>query len=247
LARTFGPEYAPGVQHPARLTVTDFSLRHVGGELLLSLDRLHAAPGEWVALRGPSGCGKSSFLEIVAGLRAPAGGSRARRGDPNGLDWQGTLSANGVSLGHNDRPSGTLHAYRRGIAWLPQRPALEAGSVAETFRILPRFRYSGISREDDAIAAAAPLLEEMDIPRDVLRQPAATLSGGEMTRVALVRIVLLRRPLVLLDEPGAALDRERSRSAAAILRRELPDSTVLLVGHDDRWDVAGIRNVEVGA
>jgi ABC-type transport system involved in cytochrome bd biosynthesis fused ATPase/permease subunit len=235
------------VEHqPARLAVDDVTLRLPGGESLLKILQLQAVPGEWIALRGPSGCGKSTLLEIIAGLRAPAGGGSARRGERGGLDWQGNLTANGVPLSHDDRPATRLQAYRRGIAWLPQRPVLEPGTVAETFRILARFRNSGITSADRAVVEAAPLLEELDLPRDVLNQSSATLSGGEMTRVALARIILLRRPVVLLDEPGAALDRERSRSAAAVLRRQLPDSTVLLVGHDDRWDVPDIRNVEVG-
>lgn len=247
LANGCAPKYsAVVVQQGNRLSVRDFTLRHAGGAVLFTLEELHAPPGEWIALRGPSGCGKSSFLEIVAGLRAPAGEAPARRGRQDDLDWTGTVSANRIAIGHADRPSGTLHAYRCGIAWLPQRPALEAGLVGETFRVLARFRHSGISAPDDALSVAGPLLEEMDLPPDVLTQPSATLSGGEMTRVALVRVILLRRPLILLDEPGAALDRERSRSAAAILRRELPESTVLIVGHDDRWDIPEIRSVEVG-
>lgn len=223
--------------HTARLTVEDFRLRHTSGTTLLSVQTLYASEGEWIALRGPSGCGKSSFLEIIAGLRP--------KHDVD-LEWSGSITANGMPVEHTLRRSGRLQSYRSGIAWLPQRPMLETGPVIETFRILATFRNSGFANADDVVTAAEPLLHELDLPRDVLSQHSATLSGGETTRVALARIMLLRRPLVLLDEPGAALDSARSRLAAAILRRELPESSVVLVGHDDRWDVAGVRDVAVG-
>ena len=213
------------------LSVRDLT---VGAPGFLRVPILDLPPGSWTVLRGPSGGGKSTLLDILAGLR------RRQPASSEGLAWSGTVWAGDVELS-----AATIGRYRRSVAWLPQRPELETGVVRESFTSLAGYRDSGFTSPAAAVAAAEPLLERLDLPRAILDQPAETLSGGETTRVALTRLIILKRPVVLLDEPGAALDEPRSQAAAALVRHALRESAVLVVAHDAVWEIPESRRATI--
>ncbi|MFE4962375.1 thiol reductant ABC exporter subunit CydD [Streptomyces sp. NPDC056660] len=169
-------------------------------------------PGETVALVGPSGVGKSTLLNVLLGFVRPAAG-RVRIG--------------GAELGEVD-----LEAWRSRIAWVPQRPHLYAGTIAENVRL------ARPDADDEAVRRAlrdAGALEFVDALPDgvgtVLGEDGAGLSAGQRQRLALARAFLADRPVLLLDEPTAALDGATEAEVVAAVRRLAAGRTVLLVVH----------------
>ena len=203
---------------------------------------LSVGAGEWVTVTGPSGRGKSTLLETLAGLRTPRPG--------RGPSWTGRFRVGDAALSDEPEPGrsghGDLAAYRRHVAWLPQRPQLEPGAVRDSFTILAHWPDSGVRDEGAVLHDARQILIELELPDAVLDQSSSTLSGGEITRVALARILLLKRPVLLLDEPGASLDTARSRRAREAVTRHLPGSAVLVAAHDEVWPIGASTTVEVG-
>ncbi|MGW4879606.1 thiol reductant ABC exporter subunit CydD [Streptomyces sp. NPDC004262] len=170
------------------------------------------APGETVALVGPSGVGKSTLLDVLLGFVRPTAG-RVRIG--------------GAELGAVD-----LEAWRSRIAWVPQRPHLYAGTIAENVRL------ARPDADDEAVRRAlrdAGALEFVDALPDgaatVLGEDGAGLSAGQRQRLALARAFLADRPVLLLDEPTAALDGATEAEVVAAVRRLAAGRTVLLVVH----------------
>ncbi|MER6460172.1 thiol reductant ABC exporter subunit CydD [Streptomyces sp. NPDC001228] len=170
------------------------------------------APGETVALVGPSGVGKSTLLDVVLGFVRPTAG-RVRIG--------------GAELGAVD-----LATWRSRIAWVPQRPHLYAGTIAENVRL------ARPDADDEAVRRAlrdAGALEFVDALPDgaatVLGEDGAGLSAGQRQRLALARAFLADRPVLLLDEPTAALDGATEAEVVAAVRRLAAGRTVLLVVH----------------
>ncbi|MGW2960617.1 thiol reductant ABC exporter subunit CydD [Streptomyces sp. NPDC001220] len=169
-------------------------------------------PGETVALVGPSGVGKSTLLNVLLGFVRPAAG-RVRIG--------------GAELGEVD-----LAAWRSRIAWVPQRPHLYAGTIAENVRL------ARPDADDEAVRRAlrdAGALEFVEaLPEGagtVLGEDGAGLSAGQRQRLALARAFLADRPVLLLDEPTAALDGATEAEVVAAVRRLAAGRTVLLVVH----------------
>ncbi|WP_033309854.1 thiol reductant ABC exporter subunit CydD [Streptomyces iakyrus] len=169
-------------------------------------------PGETVALVGPSGAGKSTVLSVLLGFVRPD---------------EGRVRAGGVDLAGAD-----LEAWRSRIAWVPQRPHLYAGTIAENVRL------ARPDADDDAVRQAlrdAGALEFVDtLPEGVdtlLGEDGAGLSAGQRQRLALARAFLADRPVLLLDEPTAALDGATEAEVVAAVRRLAAGRTVLLVVH----------------
>ncbi|MFF7377800.1 thiol reductant ABC exporter subunit CydD [Streptomyces massasporeus] len=168
--------------------------------------------GETVALVGPSGAGKSTLLSVLLGFVRPAEG-RVRVGD--------------VDLADAD-----LRQWHSRIAWVPQRPHLYAGTIAENVRL------ARPGADDDSVRRAlrdAGALDFVDaLPEGVdtaLGEDGAGLSAGQRQRLALARAFLADRPVLLLDEPTAALDGATEAEVVAAVRRLAAGRTVLLVVH----------------
>ncbi|MFJ2891751.1 thiol reductant ABC exporter subunit CydD [Streptomyces sp. NPDC087305] len=169
-------------------------------------------PGETVALVGPSGSGKSTLLNALLGFVRPA---------------EGRVSVGGVDLADVD-----LERWRSRIAWVPQRPQLHAGTIAENVRLArPDADDTAVRR---ALADAGALDFVDALPEgigSVLGEDGAGLSAGQRQRLALARAFLADRPVLLLDEPTAALDGATEAEVVEAVRRLAVGRTVLLVVH----------------
>jgi ATP-binding cassette subfamily C protein CydCD len=173
---------------------------------------LTISPGEILALAGPSGCGKSTLIGVLLGFIAPDRGT--------------------VRVG--ERPLGEIErcGWRERLAWVPQHPHLFRASILENVRV-----GSAEATEADVLAAleAAGLLGVVEeLPRGLqtpLGEQGAGLSAGERQRLALARAFVRDVPLLLLDEPTAALDLATERDLLATLRGLARGRTVVLAAH----------------
>ncbi|WP_314222892.1 thiol reductant ABC exporter subunit CydD [Streptomyces zaehneri] len=169
-------------------------------------------PGETVALVGPSGAGKSTLLNALLGFVRPAAG--------------------GVLAGGVDLASADLEQWRSRIAWVPQRPHLYAGTIDENVRLARPDADDAAVRRALADAGALAFVEALPAGADtVLGEDGVGLSAGQRQRLALARAFLADRPVLLLDEPTAALDGETEAEVVAAVRRLAAGRTVLLVVH----------------
>lgn len=181
---------------------------------------LQVPPGQVLTLMGPSGCGKSSLLAAVAGTLPP------------GLRFEGTVRLDGHDI--TRQPTA-----RRGVGLLFQDDLLFAHmTVAENLLFAVP---AGPAAERRALAEAA--LAEAGLAGLGERDPAS-LSGGQRSRVALMRALLARPRALLLDEPFSRLDTAlrgqfRQFVFEHIRQRGIP---ALLVTHD-RADAADAARV----
>ncbi|MFK0023392.1 thiol reductant ABC exporter subunit CydD [Streptomyces sp. NPDC090798] len=169
-------------------------------------------PGETVALVGPSGVGKSTLLNVLLGFVEPGAG-RVRIG--------------GVDLAEAD-----VEEWRSRVAWVPQRPHLYAGSIAENVQLARPDADDAALRRALADAGALEFVDALpDGIGTVLGEDGSGLSAGQRQRLALARAFLADRPVLLLDEPTASLDGATEAEVVAAVRRLAVGRTVLLVVH----------------
>jgi len=140
-------------------------------------------PGEVVGLLGPNGAGKTTIFRIVLGLTAPNRGV--------------------VRFDGKDITVFPVHLRARlGLTYLPQEPSVfRRLSVEDNLKLVAEF-YLNESAQRSRIEA---LLEEFDL-KDVKRQLADELSGGEKRRLELARMLILQPKIALLDEPFSGID-----------------------------------------
>jgi ABC-type glutathione transport system ATPase component len=172
--------------------------------------------GEVVALVGQSGSGKTTLARILLGLEEPDGGE---------------VWLDGARWDH--QPESVRRARRRAFQYIPQ-DALAAldpqqrvhEAIEETLRVL-----AGTSRAE-APAAAATLLSRLGLGQRLSALPRE-LSGGELRRVTLARVLALSPRLIVADEPTSGLDPDRRAQVLEELVGALPPGTgCLLVTHD---------------
>ncbi|WOX23317.1 thiol reductant ABC exporter subunit CydD [Streptomyces sp. HUAS YS2] len=212
-----------------RIELTDVTVRHQGrAEPSLDAASLVLEPGETVALVGPSGAGKSTLLDVVLGFTTP---------EADG----GSVRIGGVDLASLD-----LEAWRERIAWVPQRPYFFAGTIAENVRLARPDADDEAVREALRDAGAWEFVAGLpDGTATDLGEDGAGLSAGQRQRLALARAFLADRPLLLLDEPTAALDGATEASVVDSVRRLAAGRTVLLVVHRPALLAVADRVVEL--
>lgn len=172
------------------------------GRPLFSGLDLTLGAGRWTCLLGPSGVGKSTVLRLLAGL------------DTGG------------------RFSGTI------VADDGERVETRVAFMAQTDLLAPWLDVTGnvtlgarLRGERADMARARALIERVGLSEHAHKRPAS-LSGGMRQRVALARVLMEDRPVVLLDEPFAALDARTRAEMQELAFETLKGRTVLLVTHD---------------
>ncbi len=185
-----------------------------GDETVTALDAvdLRLATGEFAAIVGPSGSGKSRLLAVAGGLTVPASG----RVEVAGTDM--------VAASPRERDA----VRRRQIGFVFQSTNLVPALTAlDQVRLPLTFERRRDLREPQA------LLAEVGMEHKAGRRPHE-LSGGERQRVGIARALVTRPRLLLVDEPTAALDRQRSQEIVGLLAHEAHgrDVATLMVTHD---------------
>ena len=187
----------------------DYGAKSDGGRVALDGVDIDVAPGEKVALVGQSGAGKSSVIELLLGFEQPSSGDIQIDGKP----------ADG-------------HAIREIAAWAGQASRIFHGTIASNIKI---GAPDATDQDVRAAAEAARVTDFTDPLPDGLNTAVGErghgLSGGEARRVALARAFLRDRPLLLLDEPTANLDRENEALVVDAIERLSQNRTVLIATH----------------
>jgi iron complex transport system ATP-binding protein len=167
-----------------------------------------------VALVGPNGAGKTTLLRAVAGL----------------------LPSRGViRLGRHDVAALSAHERALTFAYLPQGHLVHWPLPARDIVALGRFPHGAVDPDRLRPADAAAVERAMQAT-DTLAfadRPATALSGGERARVALARVLAVEAPIILADEPTAALDPHYQLAIMNMLRRVADDGALAIaVTHD---------------
>ena len=168
--------------------------------------------GELLCLVGPNGAGKSTLLSALAGSIAVESGSIVLQGDP-----LGELST-------------VEQARRRAV--LPQEHAVSGSFSCREVVQMARYPWNRTPANGDDEDAVAEAMALCDVTGFADR-PFATLSGGERARVALARVLAQRTPVLLLDEPTAAMDPHFGETVMSLVSQRVAEgAAVIAVVHD---------------
>jgi|SRR5680860_47949 putative ABC transport system ATP-binding protein len=180
---------------------------------------MQVAPGEVVGLIGPSGSGKSTLLKCLGAVINPSAGR---------------MTLGNEVIFDNGWKVRDLRALRRDkIGYVFQAPYLIPFlDVTDNVALLPMLR--GISNSE-ARAKALELLTALDVQHRARAMPSK-LSGGEQQRVAIARGLVNQPPVILADEPTAALDSPRAMAVIKILNEMARkfETAIIVVTHDEK-------------
>ncbi len=174
---------------------------------------LEIKPGEQVALIGASGAGKSTLADLIAGVLSPTVGK---------LEFQ--FHGNAVARS----------ALAGAISYVPQRPGLVAGTIAENIAL-------AVDPEDIDKEQVRKSLEKSHLSTVIQELPEGIdtdlgnmkdrLSGGQLQRIGLARALYTNPGLLIMDEATSALDAESEAEIAAALNEIRSQVTVVLIAH----------------
>jgi len=185
----------------------------LGGRAVLRDVELQAHPGEVLALLGPNGAGKSTLLKALAGL----------------MPYEGR-----VEIAETDVAALSPRNRARRISYVPQRSLLRSALSVEEVVALGRYvhggSFGGMSKSDKEAIDHALVTAHADALRNRI---FTQLSVGEQQRVLLARALASDAPILLLDEPTAALDVGEGMAVLRLIRTlAARKHTLIVVLHD---------------
>ncbi|OLP03047.1 ABC transporter [Mycolicibacterium porcinum] len=169
-------------------------------------------PGQLVGVVGHTGSGKSSLVSLIPRFYDPS---------------MGTVRIDGVDLRDYK-----LHELRRQIAYVLQDTVLFRGTIRDNIAFgRPEADHDEIV-EMAKLANAHEFISEMPQGYDSpVGERGLTLSGGQRQRIGIARALIRDSPILILDEPTAALDAESERLVMSALQRLMKDRTVITIAH----------------
>jgi subfamily B ATP-binding cassette protein MsbA len=168
--------------------------------------------GQMVGVVGPTGSGKSTVLSMIARFRDPDAGR---------------ITIDGVDI-----RDFKLHGLRTQLGFVLQETVLLRGTVAENIA------FGRPDATEEQIVRAAELANADEFIRrmpngydSMIGDRGATLSGGQRQRIGIARALIRDNPILILDEPTAALDAESEQVVIEALKRLMQGRTVIAVAH----------------
>jgi ATP-binding cassette subfamily C protein CydC len=159
-------------------------------------------------INGASGAGKSSLLQALAG----------------DLPYQGQVTLNNKPLQH--------WQLSHCLGYLPQQPDIFDLTLAQNLRLgTPEASEQELWQVLEDVALKTWVQSQPQQLDTLLGEYGTAVSGGQGRRIALARLLLTKRPLLLLDEPFAGLDPVSCASVAAALQQRQQQGIVLIVSH----------------
>ncbi len=206
------PVEPPPMGRGGRLVFDHVTFGYIPGRPVLRDVSLDIAAGETVAVVGPTGAGKSSLASLVP-----------RFFDP----WSGLVTVDGV-----DARRYRTRDLRRRVAVVRQDPLLLPVSVRDNIAFgSPWATERDIHRAAEQ-ALAAEFVEALSDGYDtVLGERGVTLSGGQRQRLAIARAICRGAPILILDEPTAALDAESEAELMELVTATARGRTILMIAH----------------
>jgi putative ABC transport system ATP-binding protein len=173
--------------------------------------------GEIVIMTGPSGSGKTTLLSLIGGLRSVQDGSLKFLGEE-------LCGASQSKLVHMRRNIGYIFQAHNLLGFLTARQ-----NVQMAVELNKSISQSAAISQSEAMLTSVGLQERVNYYPD-------NLSGGQKQRIAIARALVNHPPLVLADEPTAALDKQSGRDVVEIMQRLAKEqgTAILLVTHDNR-------------
>lgn len=165
--------------------------------------------GDYISILGPSGSGKSTFLKLCNNLITVSQGSLTYK-DKNILEYDPL-------------------ELRREICYCFQTPYLFGSTVMDNLF----FPYNIRNQKAD-VNFILTIFKDFNIPEEFLNNPIKNLSGGEKQRIALIRSLLFKPEILLLDEVTSALDKENTLIVEAVIEKFYNEGvTILWVTHNE--------------
>ncbi|WP_237233081.1 ABC transporter ATP-binding protein [Rothia nasisuis] len=174
---------------------------------------IKAESGHFIAIRGHSGSGKTTLLQCIGSLERPSAG---------------TIDFNGIN------PSTLKGKAKRDFLRNTVSLAFQNSGLVASWSVRKNLDLAGYKVNQDQPRAEATF-NRFNLDYSFLDKPVYQLSGGEQQRVSLIRLALRNTPLVLLDEPTAALDDDNAQRVLNFIQDHCNQGGIAVVAtHDAR-------------
>ncbi|EOA9307422.1 TPA: ABC transporter ATP-binding protein/permease [Staphylococcus aureus] len=186
------------------IQLTDISFRYDDSDRLVLNDlNLEIFKGDQIALVGPSGAGKSTLTHLIAGVYQPT---------------IGTISTNQRDLN---------------IGMLSQQPYIFSASIKENITMFKDIENNTIEEVLDEVGLLDKVQSFTKGINTIIGEGGEMLSGGQMRRIELCRLLVMKPDLVIFDEPATGLDIQTEHMIQNVLFQHFKDTTMIVIAHRD--------------
>ncbi|HDI6662380.1 TPA: ABC transporter ATP-binding protein/permease [Staphylococcus aureus] len=186
------------------IQLTDISFRYDNSDRLVLNDlNLEIYNGDQIALVGPSGAGKSTLTHLIAGVYQPT---------------IGTISTNQRDLN---------------IGILSQQPYIFSASIKENITMFKDIENNTIEEVLDEVGLLDKVQSFTKGINTIIGEGGEMLSGGQMRRIELCRLLVMKPDLVIFDEPATGLDIQTEHMIQNVLFQHFKDTTMIVIAHRD--------------
>ena len=222
-----GAEMSPIIDSAASVDLKKVSFSYNQNNAVLENVSLQFRPGKCHYIVGANGAGKSTLIKLIGGVIYPSSGS--------------------IFLCGNNVANMEKETMAESLSVMPQEPVLFSDSILENVRLY----QPNISHEDVIVACKKAGIHEeiLSLPEQyetVLSEDGGTLSGGQKQRLSLARTILRDRPIMIFDEPTAALDDAHANQVIKIIQDLARRKVVIVITHDTRIEMCHADVTQLG-